>query len=154
MAIDKEALRGVFPNPSQREIDVYSYFLAERIMNSGFIPDLLVAVRRGGEIPAKYMSSYIYGAPVAGITVIKDGEKRRIAEDSRVDWSVLKGKKAVVVEDMLESGKSGQAAVDFLRGKGVEARLACFFTVPETEVTPDYVLATNVEIDVHFHWEK
>ena len=144
---------GVFENPSWREVATYSYFLTEQIRRSGFYPDGIIGIQRGGIIPAALISYRFGGKPFTGLEVEKFGEKRFVVPGRHINWEALGGTNVLLVEDMLETGRSAQAGMDFLRETGAAVRLACFFTRPQTEIKPDYVLAVNVNIPITFPWE-
>ncbi|MBI2032372.1 MAG: hypothetical protein HYT09_01875 [Candidatus Levybacteria bacterium] len=144
---------GVFEDPSWREVNSYSYFLAEMVRKSGFNPEGIIGIQKGGIFPAVFLSYRLGGIPLASIEVAKDGDIRRVVPNPNVNWQGLNGRRFLLVEDVLETGRSAQAGMDFLKDSGAEVRLACFFTRPQTEIEPDFVLARNVEIPVIFPWE-
>lgn len=143
---------GVYGDPSWREVATYSYFLTEKIRKSGFDPDGFIGIQRGGVIPAA-MLSYRLRKPVTSIEVVKDGEKRKVVERPELNLQALNSLKLVVVEDMLETGRSAQVVLGMFRQYGADVRLACFFANSKTEIEPDYVLHKNIDIPITFPWE-
>ena len=144
---------GVHENPNWREIATYSFFLAEKIRKSGFYPDEIVGIQRGGVIPTAFISYRFGGKGVLTLEVEKQGEKRFVIPARYINLEALDGTDVLLVEDILETGKSAEAARKFLVDQGAIVRLACFFTRPQTEIEPDYVLARNVDIPITFPWE-
>ena len=144
---------GVIENPNWREVATYSHFLAEKIRRSGFYPDEIVGIQRGGVIPAALLSYRFGGKGVLTLQIEKDGEKRIVIPAKYIDLEALNGTNILLVEDMLETGRSARAGLEFLRDKGAIVRLACYFTRPENEIEPDFVLARNVKIPITFPWE-
>ena len=64
----------------------------------------------------------------------------------------IAGKKVLVVEDMIESGKSLETAKSYLESKGALVKTACLYTMPTSEMTPDYFLREVAGV-VKFPWE-
>ncbi len=112
-------------------------------------PDYIVGVVRGGLIPARLLSSYLGIKDMYCLTVKKTEEGRMVTTEISAD---LAGKKVLLVEDMLETGKSLVVAKEYLESKGAEVKSACLYTMPISEVTPDFSLR-QVEEVATFPWE-
>jgi hypoxanthine phosphoribosyltransferase len=83
------------------------------------------------------------------LTVKKVGDKRKVTNDIIID---INGKYVLLVEDMLETGKSLIIAKQYLEQKGAIVRTVCLYTMPISEVTPDFSLK-KVESIEKFPWE-
>lgn len=147
------ASRKFVKSPSWEDIQRYADSLAEMIIKSGFDPDIVVGIQRGGFMPAA-MLAYRLNKPLGSIEVIKEGESRRIGRLIGVNLKELNGKRVVLTEDMFETGTSAQTGRDKLEQHGAEVRLACFYTRLQTEIEPDFVLARNVDVPITFPWER
>lgn len=122
--------------------------LAEKI-KSDFQPDLIIGVMRGGAVPARLLSRELGVKSMYGVSVEKDGEERKVMTDLLID---LKGKKILLVEDMLETGRSLIVAKKYLESKGAEVKTVCLYTMPQSEIKPDYFLS-EVKKAQKFPWE-
>ena len=65
----------------------------------------------------------------------------------------LTDKKILLVEDMIETGRSLLEAKHYLEKKGAKVKTACLYTMPQSEIKPDYFLK-QIEIIPTFPWEK
>jgi hypoxanthine phosphoribosyltransferase len=112
-------------------------------------PDIIVGIVRGGIIPARLLASTLHVKNMYCLTVKKDGDQRNVVTTITED---LKGKQIVLVEDMLETGKSLIVAKKYLEDKGATVKTACLYIMPISEIRPDYYLKKLSEV-VHFPWE-
>ncbi|OGI25699.1 MAG: hypothetical protein A3J76_04430 [Candidatus Moranbacteria bacterium RBG_13_45_13] len=122
--------------------------LAEKIKKE-FQPDMIIGVMRGGAVPARLLSRELGVKSMYGISVEKDGEERKVITDLLID---LKGKKILLVEDMLETGRSLIVAKKYLEEKNAEVKTVCLYTMPHSEIQPNYFLS-EVENAQKFPWE-
>ena len=122
--------------------------LAEKI-RSGFQPDLIVGITRGGAVPARLLSRELNTKNMHGISIEKVGGERKVVTDLQID---LSGEKVLLVEDMLETGRSLIVAKKYLENKGAEVKTACLYIMPQSEIKPDYFLS-RIENAAKFPWE-
>lgn len=122
--------------------------LAEKIKQD-FQLDIIVGVLRGGAVPARLLSRELDMKKMYGISVEKQGEERKVITDILAD---IKERKILLVEDMIETGRSLIVAKKYLAEKGAEVKTACLFTMPQSEIQPDYFLH-EVESAPKFPWE-
>ena len=105
--------------------------LAQQIVESGWIPDLIVAIARGGLIPAGAIAY------------------------------AMDGKRVLVVDDVADSGKTLKMVMDLIDEHGlsldgsasirVEARSAVIYKKPVSIIEPDYVWA-HTDKWINFPW--
>ena len=127
--------------------------LSAQVVASGWVPDLIIAVARGGLIPAGAIS-YAIGVKAMGSMNVEfyTGIGETLAEPvvlpPLMDASELPGKKVLVVDDVADSGKTLRMVMELLRHEGlqlggasvpVEARRACIYLKPRSVHRPDYV---------------
>ncbi|WP_121149718.1 phosphoribosyltransferase [Microbacterium sp. AG1240] len=117
--------------------------LAREILADGFVPEVVVAIARGGLLPA---GAIAYGLGVkncgalnvefyTGIgTVLDAPEVLRPA----LDTEYLGGRKVLLVDDVADSGRTLALAVKMLRERGADMRSVVIYTKPTTIVQPDY----------------
>ncbi len=112
-------------------------------------PDIIVGVVRGGIIPARLLSSELKVKSMYCLTVKKLGNERGVTSSILED---LNRKNILLVEDMLESGRSIITAKEYLKEKGARVKTACLYTMPISELKPDYFLREIREV-IKFPWE-
>jgi hypoxanthine phosphoribosyltransferase len=120
--------------------------LARRI---DFSPDAVVGIVRGGVLPATVLANLLKVRDLRVIKVKHVGSGRRVDDDA---MQGVAGMKILLVEDMLNTGKSLAAAKQYLEKKGAEVKTACLYTLPHSEMEPDFFLKQVPEI-VEFPWE-
>lgn len=146
----------------EREILTWDQFgmasraLARRIVADGFQPEVVVAIARGGLLPA---GAIAYGLGVkhcgalnvefyTGIgTVLDAPEVLRPALD--VDY--LRGRRVLLVDDVADSGRTLALAVQMLRDRGADMRSAVIYTKPTTIIQPDYSFK-DTALWIDFPW--
>lgn len=141
------------PNPSWEDVEQYTQALASKIKGSDFEPNFVIGISRGGWVPAILLSHLLSWAPFASIDVKKEGSTRRVVQN-HLNREALEGRKVLLVEDMLETGQSGQAAKEFLEGCGAEVMLACYCTRDFSEIAPNFSLVEGLTYEVNFPWER
>ena len=111
-------------------------------------PDIIVGITRGGIVPARLLSRDLQVKDMYCLTVHKFGEERKVVSelDDLVDKNVL------LVEDMLETGRSLLVAKQYLEYKGAKVKTVCLYTMPITEIRPDFYLRQVYEVE-RFPWE-
>jgi len=111
-------------------------------------PDIICGIARGGVIPATILSKRMKVKDMFTLSLDRQGE-RKISAFAIVDIS---GKKILLVEDMLETGRGLIAGKKFLEERGAEVRTACLYTMPKSEIVPDFFLRQFPDVQ-HFPWE-
>jgi len=114
-----------------------------------FAPDMIVGIVRGGLVPARLLSSELRVKEMYALTVKKVDDERKVMNEILED---LSGKKILLVEDMLETGKSLIVAKEYLESKGAKVKTACLYTMPQSEIVPDFSIKKVAEV-VRFPWE-
>lgn len=130
--------------------------LGRTIVNSGWMPDLVVAVARGGLLPAGALA-YAMGLKAIGTmnvefyTDIAQTLPEPVLIPPLMDPQSLCGKKVLVVDDVADSGKTLAMVMKIVREQGVpsaegvepirvcEARSACIYHKSRSIIVPDYV---------------
>lgn len=112
-------------------------------------PDILVGITRGGLVPARLLSKYLKVKDMYCLTVKKVGEERKVVTEVLDD---LSDKNLLLVEDMIETGRSLAVAKQYLESKGAKVKTACLYTMPISEVNPDFYLKQVKEVE-KFPWD-
>ncbi len=112
-------------------------------------PDMVVGITRGGLVPARLLSKYLEIKDMYCITVRKVGEERKVVTEILDD---IVDKEILLVEDMLETGRSLIVAKQYLESKGAKVKTVCLYTMPISEIEPDYFLREVNEVE-DFPWD-
>jgi len=116
--------------------------VANKIMESGYDPDLIVALARGGWFAGRVLCDLLGVKDLVslkvehwGITATPDGEAR-----IRFPLNLsLEGRKVLVVDDITDTGKSLKVATSHLRKLNPkELRTATLQCIRGSEFRPDY----------------
>jgi len=138
----------------EREILSWSRFgesnreLAAVIRLSGYRPDLVVAIARGGMLFAGGLA-YALGIKACDALNIEFytgvGETLQKPEilAPHLDLDSLDGARVLLVDDVADSGRTLRLAVDLLSARAAEVRSAVLYTKPTTIIQPDYTWATT-----------
>lgn len=126
------------------EIVEWSWGLAEKIMNDGYIPDVIIAIARGGYVPARLLCDFLGVENLLSIQsqhwteAAKKDERALIKFEYHVN---LSGYKALLVDDIIDTGESVILARDFIKKywSPKELRTATLQWIsPVAKIKPDY----------------
>ena len=138
----------------EREILTWSRFgesnreLATIIHFSGYRPDLVVAIARGGMLFAGGLA-YALGIKACDALNIEfyTGVGETLPEPAvlkpLLDTDALEGARVLLVDDVADSGRTLRLAVDLLADRAAEVRSAVLYTKPTTIIQPDYTWSTT-----------
>ena len=118
--------------------------LAQRIADSGFEPEIVIAVARGGLLPAGHLA-YALGLKLAdAINVEFYTDVHQTLPDPVLLAPLLaresvRGRRLLVVDDVADSGRTLALVLDLLRELGAEARSAVLYAKTASIVSPDFV---------------
>ena len=130
--------------------------LARGIIDSGFVPEVVVAIARGGLLPA---GAIAYGLGVkncgainmefyTGIGTVLDAPEVLPPE---LDMDYLDGRRVLLVDDVADSGRTLALAVQLLKEKGADVRSVTIYTKPSTIIQPDYAWK-DTDRWINFPW--
>jgi hypothetical protein len=116
--------------------------LARKILRSGFVPDVIVGVSRGGWIPARVLCNLLSAPVLANIGVefySGVGERKRQPRLTQPLSAAMSGKKVLVVDEVADTGKSLKLVKDQVLKEGAkEVRTVTMYTKPWSVVEPNY----------------
>lgn len=146
-----------FEVPTWNQIDDMLLNLAHKICRSGFKPDVIVGVSRGGWPPARVISDLLLNPELANVKaefylgVAETKGEPKITQP--VSVSVEK-KKVLVVDDVADTGKSLKLIKAHLQERGAaEVRIATLYYKPWSVTVPDYYERETSRWIV-FPWER
>ena len=131
--------------------------LAKMIQKSGFEPDIIVGVCRGGWIPARILSDLLANQKLANITVeFYEGiceTKPNPVITQQVSVSI-NNRKVLVVDDVADTGKSLKLVNLHLKKKGAsEIKIATIYYKPWSSIVPHYYQQETLSWII-FPWER
>jgi len=116
--------------------------LVEKVLKSGYMPEVIVGVSRGGLVPLRIFSDEFEETEIGVIRVAfyedvkKTGREPRILQDVNVDVS---DKRVLVVDDVADTGRSLEIVRRHIEDKGArEVRVATVYYKPWSTFKPDY----------------
>lgn len=147
--VDKEVLTWERFGTAQEE-------LARTIAASGFKPEVLIAIARGGMLPGGALT-YSLGIKLTDAinvefyTDVDETLADPVLLAPMLDTEYIRGRRILVVDDVADSGRTLALVLKLLRGFGAEVRSAVLYTKPRTVVQPDYQWKT-VDKWIVFPW--
>lgn len=130
--------------------------LAGQVLRSGFEPDVVVAIARGGMLLAGSIA-YALGSKSCGALNVEfyTGVGTRLDEPvvlpPMLDQGALEGKRVLLVDDVSDSGRTLALVLGMLRGGGADVRSVCLYSKPGTVQEPDFVWKTT-DRWINFPW--
>ena len=130
--------------------------LAGQVVDSGYRPDLLLSITRGGLVPAGAIS---YAIGIKNLHIINVEFYTGVAE--RLPMPVLlppvpagvalSGQRILIVDDVADTGHTLQTVQEFCEGKVGEVRTAVIYEKPRSVVKCDYVWK-RTDLWINFPW--
>ena len=117
--------------------------LAADVLGSGYRPDLVIAIARGGLLLAGAIA-YALGTKQCGSINVEfyTGVDERLPEPvlhpPMLDAPALGGKRVLLVDDVSDSGRTLAKVVAIIRDEGAEVRTATLYTKSHTVLVPDF----------------
>lgn len=128
---------------------------ADKIRKSNFKPDIIVAISRGGWLPARILSDLLETS-LAHVSVEFYIGVAQTKNEPVLTQSVSKnvaGKKTLIVDDVADTGKSLKLVEKhILQHAAKEAKIATIYYKPWSIVKPDYY-GQETKLWIVFPWE-
>ena len=146
-----------FEIPSWHQIYKLLLNLASTVRKTGFEPEIIVGVSRGGWPPARVMSDLLENPKLANVAaefyigVAETNGKPVITQPVSVS---VKGKKVLVVDDVADTGESLRLVRSHLEEQGAtEVKTATIYYKPWSVMIPDYY-EKETRSWIIFPWER
>lgn len=148
----------------QKEILTWDLFgeasrdLAQEIADSQFIPDVIIAVARGGLLPAGALS-YALGVKLSDAinvefyTDVHQTLPDPVLLEPLLDTESIRDKRLLVVDDVADSGRTLALVLELLENLGASCRSAVLYAKSSSAVDPDFVWRRTDEWIV-FPWSE
>ncbi|AEX70671.1 phosphoribosyltransferase [Corynebacterium diphtheriae] len=118
--------------------------LAQQIVDSDYTPDIIVAVARGGLVPAGALS-YSMGIKLSDAinvefyTDVNETLPDPVLLEPLLDTNSIRGKKVLVVDDVADSGRTLDLVLKLLENHGAEVHSAVIYAKSRSIVAPNYI---------------
>ncbi|WP_051233049.1 phosphoribosyltransferase [Acidipropionibacterium thoenii] len=134
---------------TEKEVLTWSTFgqaqeeLAQQIADSGFQPEVLISIARGGMLLGGALT-YSLGVKLTDAvnvefyTDVNETLPDPVLLAPMLDTASIKGRRILVVDDVADSGRTLKLVLELLRDTGAEVRSAVLYTKPTTVEHPDY----------------
>lgn len=133
-----------------------SYKLAGAVVRSDYVPEVVVAVSRGGLVPARIVSDVAGVDDVYSIKASLWGVGGKVSDDVLLHRTELPvgGRKVLVVDDVVDSGLTLTKVVEYVKlFKPVDVRTAVLHVKPSSKYLPDYYVSKlDVWVWVVYPW--
>jgi|UniRef100_A0A7J2TZF5 hypoxanthine phosphoribosyltransferase len=126
------------------EIVEWSWGLAKKIEESNYVPDVIIAIARGGYVPARLLCDFLGVENLISIQsqhwteAAKKGERAIIKFEYVIN---LENARALLIDDIIDTGESVILARDYILNtwKPKELRIAALQWIsPVAKIKPDY----------------
>lgn len=141
---------------SWRKLHLILGELALRVLNSGFKPDIIYAVIKGGLIPARILADFL-GVDTIGFIGVRFykrvGERTAKPELTLPPTVNVRDQDVLIVDDVVESGRTLQLVIEELSRYGAgKIKSLALYVKPWRTYTPDYYYESTANWLV-FPWE-
>ena len=139
------------------DVERTSQDVAFKIKESGFMPDIVVGILRGGVVPARIISDILGVDDIAVIEIklYKDFTTRGARPYLRQPVTIpLKGRRVILVDDVSDTGLTLELALQAINlYMPAAVKTATLYIKPWTRIVPDYYSEITDKWIV-FPWEK
>ena len=138
------------------EVHKLSLMLAEKVVKSGYFPDILIGILRGGFIIARIVADAL-DIDDLGVVEVKFyksiGERAERPIITQPLIMEVRDKNVLIVDDVVDSGRTLEIVSQQVRLRGAKkVKSAALFVKPRSIINPDYyIIKTNKWI--LFPWE-
>jgi hypoxanthine phosphoribosyltransferase len=115
--------------------------LSFKIKNSGFKPNLVIGIARGGLVPARIVCDFLLQKDLATIKVEHWGTAATLGKaEIKFPFSIeIKGKKILIVDDVADTGDTFSLILDYIKEKTPsEVKTAVLHYKTCSTFVPDY----------------
>lgn len=146
-----------FEIPSWDQIYGLLLKLSEAVRKSGFEPDVIVGVSRGGWIPARIMSDLLENPKLANVSAefyVGVAETKHEPSITQPVSLTVKDKKVLVVDDVADTGESLKQVNLHLKNQGAsEVKIATIYYKPWSVIVPHYY-EKETSCWIVFPWDR
>ncbi len=119
--------------------------LSKNIKNSGYEPDIVVAIGRGGYIPARMLCDYLLTRDLTSIKVEHWGIAATETEKAVIKFPLcadIKNKKVLLVDDITDTGDTLRVSLEYLKTfEPEDIKTAVLIHKTCSAIIPDYFVS-------------
>ena len=127
---------------SWKDIERWSEGILNMVVSDNYKPDIVIGITRGGLVPARMMSDYLFIKDLLtiktehwGLTASMDG---KAVLKSKLDYNVS-NKKILIVDDITDTGESIKLTYDYIKSLDpLEVKTSSMLYVNSSSYVPDY----------------
>ncbi len=130
--------------------------LSDKIRNSGYNPDVLIGMSRGGWLPTRILSDLLENPHITSVGVEfyvgvnETNLEPRLTQPLSIN---VYGKKTLLIDDVVDTGKSAMLIKTHIDNEGAkETKILTLYYKPWSIVVPDYFSKETSDWIV-FPWE-
>ncbi len=127
------------------DIATWASILADKISSSGWHPEVIVAVARGGYVPARLLCDLLGVNDLVSLQVVHWPTTAQASEKAFIKYPVadidLNGKRVLIVDDIVDTGDSVELAKSHVKARWPKADVkvgALQWISSVAKVKPDY----------------
>jgi len=138
---------------------IYDMLLSQtqKIQNQNYKPDIIIAIAKGGLIPARTLTDLLETQELGYIHIefYKDINRTRQEPTLKQNLTIqVLGKKTLLVDDIADTGRSLNLAKTYLQQQGAcQIKTATLYKKPQSLTTPDFYEKQTASWVV-FPWES
>ena len=150
------------PAPGEREILTWATFgdgsreLARQVADGGWIPDIILAIARGGLMPAGALGyalsiKNIYVMNVEFYTGVGERLDVPMMLPPHIDLIEMRDQKVLIADDVADTGLTLEMVRAFCSPQVAEVRCAVIYEKPQSVVKCEYVWK-HTDLWINFPW--
>ncbi len=116
--------------------------LARKVFDSGYRPEVIVAIARGGWIPGRILSDFLGQMDLTSFKIehYRNAQKVKAAQVRYPLAADVAGRRVLLVDDVADSGETFAVALEHLNSRGApaELRTAVLHYKTSSPYVPDY----------------
>jgi hypoxanthine phosphoribosyltransferase len=128
--------------PTWNQIYEMLLLQAQKIKTQNYKPDLIVAIARGGVVPARILSDLLETPNLNFIQIEFYTNINQTLQEPTLKQTLttnVTSKKILLIDDISDTGKSLQLAKTHLQHQGaIEIKIATLYEKPQSVTTPDF----------------
>ena len=119
-----------------------SKIISQKIKASGYMPDLIVAIGRGGYVPGRLISDFLLFNDLTSMKIEHYARAADMRAEAKIRFPIsvdIIGKKVLVVDDLTDTGETLSLAVDYVWSlKPADVRTAVLQHKTYSNFMPDF----------------
>ena len=144
---------------SWEEVEGLLWDVALAMKTDGYYPDVVIAVARGGLVPARILMDYLQNKYICTFQMGHWDDEASLSEKPKIVFPLpdidLSGKRVLVVDDVSDEGGTMEGVVSYLKSRVREIRTVVLVSKADSRLKADYCPETMDEWRwVMFPWSR